>query len=261
MFETGKILWFLVHPSRVAFYVLCLGGVLLFTRRWRAGRALLALLLTASIALSLFPVGEWVRDGLESRFPRPLDLPAHVDGVVMLGGDIDAERTLETGLPVMSRNGRLLAFADLARRYPEARLAFSGGSGNLLDRSRTEADAMPIVLRAVGLDPARVIFEGKSRSTHENAVFTRALVEPKPGETWLLITDAWHMPRAVGSFRQAGFPVTAYPVGFNVAGGVDRFYSFRFDSGFGALSNPLKECLGLIAYRLAGYTDALLPGP
>ena len=58
----------------------------------------------------------------------------------------------------------------------------------------------------------RIVLEDKSRNTAENAEFTRRLVDPKPGERWLLVTSAMHMPRSVGAFRKAGFPVEAYPV-------------------------------------------------
>jgi DUF218 domain len=41
---------------------------------------------------------------------------------------------------------------------------------------------------------------------------TKAIVEPKRGDRWLLVTSAYHMPRAIGVFRKAGFPVEPYPV-------------------------------------------------
>jgi uncharacterized SAM-binding protein YcdF (DUF218 family) len=138
---------------------------------------------------------------------------------------------------------------------------FTGGSGRLLDREASEAEAMPIALRAVGIDPARVLFEGRSRNTRENAVYTRDLIAPQRDETWLMITTAAHMPRAVGAFRKVGFPVVAYPVGFVTGGELDWYFYFTFDSGFGDLSRPLKEIIGLIAYRVLGYSDSLFPSP
>ena len=63
-----------------------------------------------------------------------------------------------------------------------------------------------------GIARDRVTLETRSRNTAENAAFTKALVKPKPGERWLLVTSALHMPRAIGCFRRVGFPVEAYPV-------------------------------------------------
>lgn len=260
MFELGKIFTFVSHPARLAFVLLCVGIVLLFTRRWRAGRALLAMILAASLVLGTAPVGDWLLHRLEYRFPALAEPPPRVDGVILLGGEINAARTLATGQPVMGRAARLLAFAELSRRFPAARLVFTGGSGRLFD-STSEAAAMPIALRAAGVDPARVTFEGKSRNTHENAVLTRDLVGPRPDETWLLITSASHMPRAVGVFRKAGWPIVPYPVEFHTAPALAWDFGFTFDGGFHDLAVPIKEWAGLLAYRALGYTDAVFPAP
>jgi uncharacterized SAM-binding protein YcdF (DUF218 family) len=260
MFELGKVFIFVFHPARIAFVLLCAGILLLFSRRWRMGRALLAGLLVLSATLGTVPAGDWLLNKLEYRFPRPAELPPRVDGIILLGGEINAVRTLATGLPVMGRAARLLAFAELSRRFPDARLVFSGGSGRLFDQT-AEAAAMPIAMRAIGLDPARVIFEGKSRNTHENATFTREIVDPKPGETWVLVTTASHMPRAVGAFRQAGLPVLPYPVEFRTTQPLSWDLGLTFDGGFHDLAAPMKEWVGLAAYRLLGYSDALFPAP
>lgn len=220
---------------------------------------MLAGLLAASIFLGCVPVGDWLVVQLEQRFPRPEPLPQHIDGVVLLGGEINPQQTIALGQPVLGRGARLIAFAELARRYPEARLIFSGGSGQLFDRATTEAEAMPIAFRAVGLDPTRVEYDGKSRNTYENAVFSRRIANPKVGEVWIVVTSAAHMPRAIGVFRKAAFPVVPYPVGFR---GDPQFnFSFTFGEGFESLNQPLKEFVGLAAYRVLGYTDALFPAP
>lgn len=108
----------------------------------------------------------------------------------------------------------------------------------------------------------RLILEERSRNTRENARFSAELANPKPGERWLLVTSAWHMPRAVGCFRRAGFPVTAYPVDYRTAGPRDatRFNTFASD-GLLEFDLAVKEWIGLVAYKLAGYTDAWMPGP
>jgi len=115
---------------------------------------------------------------------------------------------------------------------------------------------------ALGINPARLTLEDKSRSTAENARLCRALVRPQPGERWLLITSAWHMPRAIGSFRAAGFAVEPWPVDYR-SGGV--FHPFKvyasLPEGLRQLDFITKEYVGLLAYWLTGRTNALFPGP
>lgn len=259
MFELGKIYLFLAHPVRVAYLVLIIGVLLLFTRRWRLGRALLAGLIVVNLVLCILPVGNWLLAQLEQRFPRLDPLPARIDGIVLLGGEINQQLTLAHGRPVIGHGAsRLLAFADLARRHPEARLIFSGGSGQLRDQQTTEAQAMPIALRAIGLDPARVEFEGQSRNTYENAVFSRRIASPRPDETWVVVTSAFHVPRTIGTFRRSGFAVLPYAVDFSEP---PASWNISFDRGYSSLAVPLKEAVGLVAYRLLGYTNSLFPAP
>jgi uncharacterized SAM-binding protein YcdF (DUF218 family) len=261
MFEIGRVFWLLAYPPRVAFLLLGLGVLLLFTRRWRLGRALLAGLVGISLLLGAVSIGDHLLHRIEQRFPRVAEPPPRVDGIILLGGELNASRTLQTGQPVITNASRLLAFADLARRHPEARLVFTGGSGSLFDKEANEARAMPVVLRAIGIDPARVAFESRSRNTYENAIYTREVVAPKEGEVWLLVTSAFHMPRSVGVFRKAGMQVIAYPTGHLARGSFDWDALATFDVGFRDLVTPGKELIGLLAYRMLGYTDTLFPAP
>jgi DUF218 domain len=110
-----------------------------------------------------------------------------------------------------------------------------------------------IVKGYVWLSRDRIIVERKSRNTTENAAFTKQLVMPKPGERWLLVTSAMHMPRAVGVFRKAGFAVDAYPVGYQTASTKDLWtLSSALMGGIGinGSSCPRMECIvGLLDYR------------
>ena len=73
----------------------------------------------------------------------------------------------------------------------------------------------------------RFIFEDASRTTWENAVNSRDLLKPKPGERFLLVTSSFHMPRSMGAFRMAGFEVEAYPVDWRTRGWSDASQRFR----------------------------------
>src|SRR3546814_19229668 len=102
----------------------------------------------------------------------------------------------------------------LHRQLPGKPLVVSGFSGRLDPRGWNEAGITARLFAQQGIDPARVRFEAQSRNTAENARLTAALVGQGDGRPWLLVTSAWHMPRAVASFRAAGLEVRAYPVDF-----------------------------------------------
>ncbi|MEP2742602.1 YdcF family protein [Bauldia litoralis] len=157
---------------------------------------------------------------------------------------------------------RVTAIAELSRRFPEARLLLSGGASDITqDETMTESDVARDVLVDICVDPRRIEMETVSRNTCENAEQSRRVAKPNSGELWLLVTSASHMPRAVGCFRAAGFPVLPYPVdfrsrsadGFRLAGSVT--------TGLQALDLAAHEWIGLASYRLLGRTDALFPAP
>ena len=240
------------------------GLVLALLPRWR--RAGLATALAFTLALfvaGLSPLASLLMLPLEERFPLFTEDGGPVHGIVLLGGAVEAADSATLGqVSVNEAADRVLAALRLAVRYPEARIVISGGGGTVWGERAAEAPVTARYLEAVGIAPERITVEDRSRTTAENAAFTRALVEPKAGERWLLVTSAWHMPRAVGVFRQAGFPVTAYPVDLRTGGRANVLRPFAFASeGLRRLDVAAKEWAGLIGYRLAGRTADVFPGP
>ena len=157
---------------------------------------------------------------------------------------------------------RVIGGIELARRFPKARVVYSGGSGNLIEHAVPEAPIAGPLLERFGIAPDRITLESVSRTTDENARFTRKLVSPKPGERWLLVTSAYHMPRSIGVFRKAGFDVEAYPVDWRTRGWIDAGQPFnRLTLGLARTDTAVHEWVGLLAYWLAGRSDALFPAP
>lgn len=257
----SKTFWFAARPGTFALILACIGLALVWRgRRW--GRWPLLAGLGVYVAVIATPVAPWVVMPLEDRFERPREPPARVDGVVVLGGAVDQNLTEARGIP--SLNGaaeRMTEFVVLARRYPEARLVFSGGQGSLVHGGLTEADVARRLFGALGVPEARVIYEDKARNTWENAVFTHRLADPKPGETWLLVTSASHMPRSVGAFRRAGWQVVPWPVNYRTGHGFAALYDAPFPERLQMFESGLREWLGLLVYRLLGRSDALFPSP
>jgi uncharacterized SAM-binding protein YcdF (DUF218 family) len=259
-FVASKLFWWIANPSNVLLALLCVGLIALLIGWRRAGVRLVGLATGLALLVTVLPVGPWLLGPLENRFPAPA-LPPHVDGIVVLGGSINPVLSAARGQPILTDSAeRLFAFVDLARRYPGAKLLFTGGSASVVDTVDREADYARAVFEGVGLDVARITFERDSRNTYENAVMSKQAVEPRAGETWLLVTSAYHMPRAVGCFRAQGWPVLAYPVDYGTAPDGNP-PSFSLLGGLDSVHWALREWIGLGFYYLAGRTDQLLPGP
>ncbi|MGE5505709.1 MAG: YdcF family protein [Actinomycetota bacterium] len=256
MFVLGKVVGWLADPANL-FYVAAALAWLLLPRA--GGRRLLGATLAMVAALGVVPLDRWGIAWLEDRFPPPAAMPARVDGIIVLGGAIDPAVSAARGQVALGGAAeRLTEMVALARSHPEAKLVFSGGSGRVLDQTNREADWARRFFLDIGFDDSRVIYERDSRTTRENAVLSKDLAKPAEGETWLLVTSAMHMPRSVGCFRAAGWPVVPYPVDYQTAGpGAGLRLSFNL-GGYGALAH---EFIGLASYRLSGWTDALLPAP
>src|SRR5204863_9879701 len=179
------------------------------------------------------------------------------------GASIEADLSVAHNTPVVrGAPDRIVAAAALAKRYPNARVVFSGGSANLISNDAREADFAGAVFESLGVDKSRLIMDRASRNTQENAEFSKALVKPKDGERWVLVTSAFHMPRSVGLFRKAGFAVEPYPVDWRVADTLDlAAVSSVGSEGLSRTDAAAREWMGLLAYRLTGRIDQLLPGP
>ncbi|MBL8697153.1 MAG: YdcF family protein [Alphaproteobacteria bacterium] len=262
VFAASKLATPLIDPQSLLLLVSGLGTALLFSaRRMRLGRRLLVLAVGTSLLLWVVPVGSWWLQAIEDSFPTPDPMPAHVDGIIVLGGDVDAGLARRAGRLSTGEAGmpRLMAAAELARRYPGARIVFTGGSGSLFAPEDRDADAARPLLAALGVDAARVLFEDRSRNTHENAVASARLAEPRPGEVWLLVTSAFHMPRAVGCFRRVGWPVVAFPVDRR-ADPAETISLMRTPGRrLAEFGRAYKETIGLAVYRLLDRTDAFWP--
>ena len=265
MFYTvSKVAWFFATPSNLLLSLILLGLLLALLPRFRRRGIALGLIFTlATLGLGLLPVATYLLVPLEERFPVFRDDGRPVHGIVLLGGAVEASDSAARGTIVANESAeRVLDTIQLAHRYPQARILISGGGGTVFGDGVAEAPIIADFLKSLGVDPARILVEDRSRTTYENARFSRELVEPKGGERWLLVTSAWHMPRAVGVFRNAGFPVTPYPVDFRTGGAGNNARPFAFVSdGLRRLDIGTKEWAGLVAYYAAGRMKDLFPEP
>lgn len=265
-FILSKTVTVLLMPSSLILLAGLVGMALMVTARRRAGIRLMVTSIVLLLIGGLSPLGAVLTHVLEARFPQwekaggpSRGVPT---GIIVLGGGISSGLSRQTGTGVVSADGgRVVALAHLARLYPGARIIYSGGDATLAGNRRPETDYLAPLLDDFGIPRSRVELETRSRNTAENAEYSKAIADPKPGERWLLVTSAQHMPRAVGCFRAAGFAVEPYPVAWR-SDPVPAFWpSPAVGHNLERFDNAAREWLGLLAYRLSGKTSALFPAP
>ena len=262
-YQASKIGWVIAEPGNFLVLLALLGLVLSFGRRQRLGRALIAMPLLAMLALAVFPVGEHVLSTLERRFPVWQHDGQAVDGIIVLGGAVNPELyKRHSGSGLSAAVGRITEAAALAHRFKTARVVFAGGG--VAGSDLTEAHVAAEIFGNLGIDASRLTLDTTSRNTSENAYFAKRVAKPETGQRWLLVTSAFHMPRAIGCFRQAGFPVIAHPVDYRYQTGPSRGAAWDASSvvsGLTSVNLALHELAGLAAYSLTERTSAWFPAP
>lgn len=247
----SKLGWAVLRPDTwiVAGLAAAMLGALTGRRRlalWLGGPVL-----AGTLALAVLPLGDLLIAPLERQYP-PAPKLSQVDGIIVLGGGEDFGADLRPG--VNEAGDRFIAAAMLARDWPDARVVFTGGSGALrhIGAEVRNADVAQALLTGLGIAPDRIVLEGQSRNTAENATLTRAVVEPQPGEVWVLVTSAFHMPRAMGSFDAAGWDgIVPWPVDYR-AEGLANGLGWDLTAHLQVLNTAVREYVGLIAYRITG---------
>jgi uncharacterized SAM-binding protein YcdF (DUF218 family) len=218
--------------------------------RWSGSVSLAALL-----AIGIFPIGDILLRPLEAEFP-PRAAPEQIDGIVVLGGVEDQRATTAWGEPQLNEAAeRLTAAAALAIAHPEAQLVFSGGSGRLRNTVLGQPEIPGVAIDffvSLGIDPAQITWEDQSRNTAENAQFSYEVAAPASGETWVLVTSAFHMGRARASFETAGWDdIIPHPVDYRTGGFSDGI-GWNLAGNLEVLNIAIKEWVGRLAYRLTG---------
>lgn len=259
-FIASKIVWALISPDSLIVILGVSAWVAALLKWQRISRSLLASCALLLLLIGFFPVGEWLIAPLENRFTSNAALPSEVEGIVVLGGAISPRLSNIWQQPELGGGAdRLTNFLYLARLYPNAQLVFTGGSGSVTEQEFKEAEMARILFDQLGMAERAIIYESESRNTSENASNSKELVTPSDDEDWLLITSAFHMPRSVGVFCQEGWKVHAYPVDhYSHTGDLARF-GLSFGDNLNTLRIATREWIGLLAYRLSGRTDRLLP--
>lgn len=262
MFATiSQIAAFAAAPSNLLPAIGLLGLIIALARPGRGGLWLASLGIGGTLIAGILPIANIMIRPLEERFPKYQEDGRPIDGIIVLSGAVDLEKSLDRD--EFSLNGaaeRFVHFLEMSRRHPEALLVYTGGS--LGDPSRSEAQLAAEQMERLGLSTERLLIETASRTTWDNARNTKALLGARAQGRWVLITSAWHMPRAMGCFQKVGLAVIPYPVDYQTRGPIDSLRPFTIvGHGLQRLDIAVKEWLGLFGYRISGRTRSFFPSP
>ena len=257
-FILAMLFSFIASPSHLGLILLVVATALLFTRHRQAARWLLLPIVIGGACL-MGPV-QWLAQPLENLFP-PRPALCRIDGIILLGGGEAPKLSRARGEPLLwERAGKYFEALDLLRRFPEAKLIVAAGSGAWDPDGTHETDVAAGLFAQAGVAPDRILLESESRDTFENFRNALAMVSPKPGQHWVLLTGALHMPRAVAIANQVGFPVTPWPTDY-LTQPAGLYFNGDFVQGLGIADSVFHEWVGLAVYRLTGRTAHLLPVP
>lgn len=259
-FYISKLVWLFISPDSFLLILLLLSLLFIYLGKQRLAKIVLTLTSALFLIIAFFPVGEWLLYPLESHFQTNPVLPEKVDGIIVLSGAENAE--LSSRWEQVELGGaaeRDLMFLSLAKKYPKAKLIFTGGTGSLTKQEYKAADVAKSLFAQQGFDIRKIIFERESRNTYENIIFSKKIIQPKKEENWVLITTSWHMPRSVGISCKTNWPVIPFPVDHSANKGNLFRIDFNLSGNLSNFKTGIKEWIGLFAYYLSGKTTSLLP--
>jgi uncharacterized SAM-binding protein YcdF (DUF218 family) len=253
----SKIIPVFVYPLGLSLLLLGVAAALRRRAAWTR-----ALCFSAFLLLFLFSsstVSQLLLRSLEKQYPQlPMESIPQAEAIVVLGGSTSRSPASPDQAPELdSASDRLLYAARLFRAGKAPLILFSGGAVPFLTSrpGGSEAEAATQLLKEWAVPGQAILLEDKSRNTRENALFSRPILQSRRISLILLVTSASHMPRASAVFRKVGFQVIPAPADFQT--GDDEGLLPRILPDAGSLANSelaLKEWLGLIVYRLRGWT-------
>ncbi|WP_369827562.1 YdcF family protein [Hydrogenovibrio sp. SC-1] len=261
-FLMSKLAWALLSPINLILIFAMLGTLFLIKNRLRLAKFFLIPTSIAALTVWIYPIGDFVIQPLEKRFETPKPLPSHIDGIIILGGGEDLQRSLSWNRPELGSGGdRYIGAKELANHYPTAPVIFTGGSGSVqLQNTQGEGSLAKKLLTVLGIAPQRLIIESKSRNTYENFKFTTPLL-PTPNGRYFVVTSAFHMPRAIGIARKLDIDVIPYPVDYRSSHADYRGFDFDTAGHLETIEPGWKEWIGLTVYYWTGKTSDWFPAP
>jgi len=255
LFISKSIALLLLPPAGLI--LLAVLGLLFW--KYRGGKEIIVIALILLWALSTEPIRDTLITPLENHYPV-LNINTHSQqmlaksniAIVLLGGGI-YEKAPEFGGRNALRNHALMRTiyaADLAKKT-KLDVYSSGGKG-LSGNNEPEAKIMNRWLIQFGVDPTKVFRENAAKTTWQNAALLKKRLQQQGIKKIILVTTAWHMPRAVHVFKTQGFDIIPAPCSFVSRRSNYDILSFLPQAHVLAdSSDALHEYLGILWYQWA----------
>jgi uncharacterized SAM-binding protein YcdF (DUF218 family) len=253
-FWLSKIVWGVLAPSHLFVILLLLTFIFSIKRPLRyflRGLSMLCL-----VVIMLLPVGEWALLPLEQCYTDDAPTDKKIDGIIVLGGAVSPAVTkARRSIAFNGSADRVIAGFKLMRQYPDAQFVYAGGPGFMKYADFFEADYVKHFYKDLGLDVTKGFYENQSRNTYENAFYSKEIWGNVPAQNWLLVTSAYHMPRAYSLFDKMGRASRTnfipYPVDYKTIGMFKFDMTFDFLNNLDRLDTAAKEYIGLIFNKLS----------
>jgi uncharacterized SAM-binding protein YcdF (DUF218 family) len=251
----AKFLSRLMYPSTIVLFLLFLAFVLLLIRR-RIGATLSLLIALVLVFLGSSPLVSDVYNRHERQYPPTFI--AHsptADAIVLLAGDISIP--IPPRVESQIRGNRSLHTFRLYRAGKAPLIIVSGGNVFLQEGFRPEAAYTADLLQEWGIPQSAIIFEGNSRNTRENALETARFLKNRQLNRVLLVTSAFHMPRALATFRGVG--IDAIPSSSSISAELAQPTLLNWIpslDGLATMRSVVHEKVGIFVYRMRGWIDA-----
>ena len=254
-FILSKILWFIVSPLNFILILLTLSYIISFFKKTYFFKIFYYFAMILILFTCILPTGSYLNYLLEKDFHFSNYYPDSIDGILILSGATNPFLTQEHNQVVMNGSAeRLTESIFLIKKYPNAKVVFSGGSGSLKYPSLSHASAAKKFFIDMNIAPEKIIYEKKSRNTYENILFSKALINPKINEKWLVVTSAFHLRRVMAISEKLEWNIIPYATDFNSSKSFFQDYTFNYNfiSNLSSFNHSLHEWLGLIAYYYMG---------
>jgi uncharacterized SAM-binding protein YcdF (DUF218 family) len=250
MLTAIRILQIFIHPTFLIFLILLIGTILILKFHKKAGRIMLIAGLLLFYLLGISPIANLLAYPLETKY-QPIDrIPdRQVEVIVVLAGG----QNYAPGRPASSNvsGASAMRMMETVRLYnlfqDKPKIFISGGSGNPFNKTETSKLMVDLAM-VLGVPQENITWETKSRDTYENAKEAKKFIGDK---TFILVTSATHMPRAMKAFHQFGLKPIPGPCDYQRKSKYDFFDFVPSSNELGKSARAINEYAGMAWYAVS----------